>query len=325
MSTNIPSSIAETGTEQEAQPQTNNVFFGRQDYISTLFRAIGGELYKIRRRTLSKVLSIIGIVLVVISFLGISIPAFISASSSSPMAQQTLTSLAGLLHLPGSLTFAGSIANFITTILLIILAGTIIGGEYAAGTIRVMLTRGPSRTQYLLAKLGAILSSTFIALIVLLIVGIFMGSLLNLFLHQPVDMSTMNSEWIGHALLYVLTLVLSLFFYAVLATFIATLGRSSAAGIAGALVWWLLEGLLSNILTAVSNVSSGALAAFLKAVPDYLPGVNLNALIGNQIAYMSHTQAGDLSDLHAILVVVIYLVIFIGIAFWVHETRDVTN
>jgi ABC-type transport system involved in multi-copper enzyme maturation permease subunit len=329
VSTNIPSTTSEVIEQVEIQDQSNNVFLGRQDYISILFRAIAGELYKLRRRTLSKVLSIIGIAIVVLSLVGISIPAFIATTSTDPAAQQLLSNFGALLHLPGSLTFVGSIANFIATILLIILAGTIVGGEYTSGTIRVMLSRGPSRVQYLLAKIGTLLICTLISIIVLLIIGLFVGSLLNLLLHQPVDTSTMNGAWITHALLYVLTLALSLFFYTILALFIATLGKSSAAGIAGALVWWFLESLLSSILTAVSSISTGTLAAFLKAVPTYLPGTNLSALITNQTtalsASASASQPGAITDVHAILVIIVYAVIFLGISFWVQESRDVTN
>ena len=48
---------------------------GRLDFFSVLLRLIGVELYKIRRRMMSKVLSTVSILIMLVSFAGISLGA----------------------------------------------------------------------------------------------------------------------------------------------------------------------------------------------------------------------------------------------------------
>src|SRR2546429_7500959 len=71
-----------------AIPQTNagevrteSVILGRQDYISVLLRLIGMEIYKIRRRIMSKVLFSIAIVIAILVFLLFSLNTFFALSA----------------------------------------------------------------------------------------------------------------------------------------------------------------------------------------------------------------------------------------------------
>lgn len=321
------STLEYSATEQTVN---NTVFFGGLDFFSVLGRAIAGELYKIRRRTMSKVLSIIAIVIVLLSFIVLSVPAFSAAARGEDLTQQTIqpsigTFSAQVIRLPESLNVAGSIAQYIGTILLIILAGTIVGSEYASGTIRIMLTRGPTRVQFMLAKMATMLICTLISLLTLLVIGILTGTILNLLLKIPTDLSQLTSNWYLHAALYILTIALDLFTYTLLAITLSTLGKSTAAGVAGAMLWWFLEGILSNLINSLSNLMTGPFGEFLKAVPTYFPGSNLAALVDNQAAYMNNSAPGSIGDVHAILVVIIYLVIFTGVTCWVLQARDITN
>src|SRR5947209_16834917 len=132
--------------------RASSVHIGREDYASVLLRLVGMELYKIRRRTMSKVLSIISITATLGLFLLIALAAILTRNEASP---EQVRSFTEALRLPTSLTLIVQLLNTLGQILIIILVSTIVGGEYTSGTIRLMLTRGPTRTQLLLSKLGA--------------------------------------------------------------------------------------------------------------------------------------------------------------------------
>src|SRR5260370_21926259 len=57
--------------------RTSSVILGRQDYLSVLVRLTGMELYKVRRRAMSKVLGMMAIAIVVLIFLLISLGTFV--------------------------------------------------------------------------------------------------------------------------------------------------------------------------------------------------------------------------------------------------------
>src|SRR5260370_7399051 len=58
-----------------------SVVMGRQDYLSVVLRLIGMELYKLRRRAMSKVLGIIAVVLAVLPFALVFFGTFATANA----------------------------------------------------------------------------------------------------------------------------------------------------------------------------------------------------------------------------------------------------
>lgn len=288
-----------------APARSENVIMGSQHFMNVLGRSIAGELYKIRRRAMSKVLSTIAIVTVVLALL------FTNSTSSRLFPDMIYTTI--------------SVSNFIGTILFIILAGTIVGGEYSVGSIRLMLTRGPTRIQFLLAKLGTMLVCVCIAFISLMVVGIITWMLLNLPVGHTIDWSFMNAKWLLHTGLYFLVTLLSVFTYCVLAISLSTWGKATAAGVTGVLIWWFLEGSISTLFTFLGSRMQNAFGAFFAAIPDYFIGNNLGALRTNQQNYLLGEAAGSINDLHAGIVIIVYLALCGGITWWALQTRDITN
>ncbi len=352
----MPQSMAEPKEPQFER--SKNVVMGKQDFTSVLLRGIGGELYKIRRRPLSKVLLLIGIAFIILGFGFLSISSIISASSpvesylpprcdnssngiqeqclnraptqqdlakAEQAKQQEVRATAAPLHLPGSLSTAIDIINFIGVILLIILAGTIAGGEYNIGTVRIMLTRGPTRTQFLLAKFGTMLICSLFTLFILGLLGIITGALLNLMTGVSIDIKFLTGAWILHSILFLLAAVLSLFLYSALAICLSTLGKATVAGVAGALIWWFVERILGSALAFFGQTIRGPFGDFLQTVPNYLMFNNIGALLSNQEQYVSGGLSSSISNIHAVLVLVVYLGGFIGIAWWINEARDITS
>lgn len=352
------SSTPQSISDQQTPPppystRSSSVMLGRQDYTSVLLRLIGMELYKIRRRAMSKVFGIISPIIVVGAFLVISLgtiyvvssppSAFVppncaqshnapgctnqpfSQAQANQARQDSLQSLSEPLRLPTSLEIATVVIDFIGEVLIIILAGSIVGGEYSVGTVRLMFTRGPTRTQFLLGKIGAILACIVLAFVVLTPLGILTGLFLNLISGIVPSYAFFTAAWLGNALLYIVLCMLSVFTYGMMALFIGTLGRSTAAGVAGALAWALVEPIVGSVLQLIGTVVKGNVGNFIAAIPDYFVSNNLSALIQNRGQIIFNGGSSQLSNLHALIVVAVYLAVFIGLALWVSVRRNVTN
>ena len=70
----------------------------------------------------------------------------------------------------------------------------------------------------------------------------------------------------------------------------------------------------------------------LKAIPDYFVSNNIDALLTEQSNYLigagkgvSVSLTGVIPDGRAWLVIAIYLMVFLGITWWVSLRRDITN
>lgn len=358
MSSEIDAEKQETQEVWEnATPLTtrvSTVILGRMDFTSVLLRLIGMELYKIRRRLMSKVLGVLVMVLALLVPLAVGIELAVmqnapasqftpacqanSESASAPgcsslssiaagsIKQAAISALSEPLRLPGSLELATTQGELNPAlILVIILVGSIAGGELSVGTVRLMFTRGPWRGHFLLAKYGAALVCIVLGVLAMALGGVILGQLFNLASGVHQNLSFITAEWVGHAILYLLATMLNWFMYAVVAIFFAFLGRSTVAGIAGALTWFFAEPIISNILTVAGHFSLGLFGAFMSALPDYLMGNNARALQLNQAQYLFGAAGSSQSNLQALIILAVYLVVFIGLTWWLNESRDVTN
>ena len=211
------------------------------------------------------------------------------------------------------------------SVLIIVLVGTIVGGEFSIGTIRLLFTRGPTRTQFLIAKLGTMLVVTFLGVVVMVILGVLVGQALNPLSGIAQNGDYFSAAWFGHALLYLLAAMLGWMVYGTVALFFGILGRSTVAGVVGGFLWLVLELILSSVLGLIGSFSSGPFGNFLKAIPDYFIGNNIGALLGDQAHYLFGSSLPTLSALHALLVLACYLALFIGLAWWINKQRDITN
>jgi ABC-type transport system involved in multi-copper enzyme maturation permease subunit len=309
------------------QARAESVLMGRNDYISVILRLIGMELYKIRRRAMSKVLSIISIITVIGLFTIFTVIAWQTHNDTSLLAQ----SISEPLRLPFIFYFIAEVLLLLGEVLIVILASVIAGGEYAAGTVRLMYTRGPSRSQLFLGKIGAILVGILIGVVGLTVVSLIVGGLLNLTTGYPQNFSFFSFTWLGQALLYLLIVALGLFIYAMMALSVSTLGRASAAGIAGVLIWsFVIEQVVVALLAELGNAIGGALGKFFEALPDYTVGKNISSLLATQAngvlgpgGPILYSQ--DETVLHSLLVLAVYLVLFVGLAWWAVLRRDVTS
>lgn len=326
---------------------------------SVTLRLIGMELYKLRRRALSKSLGSIAVALAIIPSLFIGAGTFVTLNApldsfqpscqalgnpnlggtpQPPAACPTLTpaqlqslrqssveATSTALRLPTSLNIVVETAFVVGSVLIIVLVGTIVGGEFSIGTIRLLFTRGPTRTQFLIAKLGTMLVVTFLGVAVMVMLGVLVGQALNPLSGIAQNGDYFSAAWFGHALLYLLAAMLGWLVYGIVALFFGILGRSTVAGVVGGFLWLVLELILSSVLGLIGSFSSGPFGNFLKAIPDYFIGNNIGALLGDQAHYLFGSSLPALSALHALLVLACYLALFIGLAGWINKQRDITN
>jgi len=360
----LPEINASTPTPMPVPARSSTVVMGRQDFLSVVLRLIGVELYKLNHRAMSRVLNIIVLSLIVLIFLVISLGTIFVVNTSSqtflppqcsslrsasgqapppsinclnhPPTQQDLAqaaqsrqnnleSISSPLRLPDSLYISVQYMMIAGLILLVIIAGTIVGGEYSSGTIRLMYTRGPTRTQFLLAKVGAMLIYTVVSFIIVVALGIALAALLNLISGIGMNLDFLHNGGILYVILYLLAAIVSLFVYTMLALFLSTLGRATVAGVAGAIVWYIVETLLTQVFGVIGLFVKGPFGDLLKAVPDYFIGNNVGALMQNQVYHIIGGQASTLSDLHSWLVLMAYIILFIGLSLWITARRDITN
>jgi ABC-2 type transport system permease protein len=345
-----------TSQTNAGEVQTKSVILGKQSYLPILLRLVGMETYKIRRRIMSKVLLSIAVAIAILVFLLFSINTFFVLNappeSFSPPCSPTNTSSQGQaqpkcpppssaqvtqfrelalrnasepLRLPTSLSLAVQVALSAGTILIIILIGSSAGGEFSIGTVRLMYTRGPTRLQFLLSKVGVAALCSAIGILTITITGIVIGQTLNALSSIPQALDFLSPGWIAHVLLYLLVAMFDWFIYATIAIFLGTLGRSTVAGIVGALTWLFLEPILGSILRLAGTFSQGPFGNFLKAIPDFFISNNTGALLQNQGQYIFGGSSSSLSDFHALAVLLVYLAIFIGLSWWINERRDITN
>jgi ABC-type transport system involved in multi-copper enzyme maturation permease subunit len=287
-----------------ALPRTSTVVMGRQGFFSVFLRSVGVELYKLRCRMMSKVLALLALLITIIVF---------SVLSLLPIPLQFVNVVSAV----------GEILNSAGMMMAIILAGTIVGGEYSVGTVRLMLTRGPTRTQFLFAKLGAVLACILMGTMGLIVLGTGLAAGFDLAKHGGPDVHFFTAAPMLSIVLYMLVIILWLFSYTAIACCLSLLGKATVAGVAGTIVWWVLESLLGNILPFIGSLNRGLLGDFLSAIPNYFLNHNLSMLAQNVLE--GSNADTSVSSLQALLVIMGYLILFIGLAWWVNKRRDITN
>ena len=213
----------------------------------------------------------------------------------------------------------------VLVVLGIILAGTLVGGEYSLGTVRLMFTRGPTRVQFLLAKTVVMVIYVVPTILFLMLLGTVIGAVMSHLVGIGTGLSFFTAATFGHLVLFLLLGMLYWFAYMLMALFFGTVGRSTVAGIVGPLVWLAIEPLLGTIIAVLASTSSGGLSDFLKAIPDYFLGNNLSSLLHNQGNALSIANPGAYSDGHSLLVIAVYLIVIVGVSCWLTVRRDVTQ
>jgi ABC-2 type transport system permease protein len=199
--------------------------------------------------------------------------------------------------------------------MLIIFAASHMGTEFGWGTLRTLLASGLSRTEFLTAKLVtvALFALVFtIVGVVAAIVGSFVVSTQAGFDTSGLDMGkVLSASWrTGYSFLP----------YLALASLIGLWSRSSGAGIAAGLVIYFAESIVMSLLISfnrdyatIANLGIARNVQSLSRVTISVAGSNSSA---NASTLPDQTQAA--------IVLAVWTVLFIALAFWRLRTRDIT-
>ena len=222
--------------------------------------------------------------------------------------------------LPGSVTNALALTSGFGVILIAIMTASLLGSEFGLGTLRAMLTRGSGRWQLLSAKfaLMALLAGAALA-IVAAATAVSSGVVAALVSERP-DAPT---EWTEAATTFGKAW-LALLPYVTLAGLVTVLTASSIGGIATAIGYFftglLVAGLFINLFDWAQNVA------------DYLLGRNITAwMMGSgreELGGMlgTSTPIGEFPGmLHAFFVLLVYMAVLGGLAFWNFQRKDIAG
>lgn len=330
--------VADTSLRQDSQ----------HSGAAALWTLTRTNLYLARRRAMSKVLLVIllGLFALIVGFFVIEYNAIASAPLSTfnecpPRAaqcpqptdaqleairQQALDGIRSFVTFPTSLKLAGGYTGFVGALLIAILAGTLVGSEYGVGTLRLSLARGLSRAQTMAGQVIALAIVALATAIGMLLIGALVGVTIGPAVGGTIPNLTL--EGVRELVLYGLALSLQLFVYALFALAFATLGRSAAAGIGGAIGLLFLELVATPIFQGIGAALGGDWGSRLQHTPDFFPSSNLSALI----AHASEAPIGlnkvdptTLDLTHAAIVIAVYVVVLVGGSYALFRLRDVTD
>jgi ABC-type transport system involved in multi-copper enzyme maturation permease subunit len=311
------------------------------DWLILTLRLIRWDLFQVWRRPMTKAL--LGILLGLYAIVNAFILLVYAANTNAP--RSLLDGIRSWLTFPLSVTVALDYTGFVGVVLLCLLAGALLGSEYGFGTQALALARGVGRGQALVAKVAALalLAAGTVGGMALLAVamGLTVGPALGA---APVRLT---SAGLTQLLAYWGAISLRLFVYSLIALFFATLGRSAAAGIGGALGFVAVEvvGLLvlSGIIAyqrgvallqhtqppAFANLLDAMRLVFLKTSADALVGAAQRGPL-NLALFSITSQAQDRlipspSAAHALAVMLLWCGALVSLSYLLVRARDVAD
>jgi ABC-type transport system involved in multi-copper enzyme maturation permease subunit len=272
------------------------------------------------RRLMSKIMLailLVGYVLII----GVE---YLFARVSDPAAAAQFS---GLLTFPASIEGAQSYLGLLGPILLCVLAGAVLGSEYTYGTQRQQLGRGLSRAQVLTGQIVAMAIIALFTAALMFILSTLVGVTLGPATGTSLSALTVT-QWEG-VILFWLAEAASLFIYMLIATFMATLGKSVVAGIAFSLGFVLLEGVLSTVFTFLAfGFRNSQFSNILVNVPKWFPGNSGSVLTGAALQMVhpsAQTAVGPGDVWQGVTAVLIYAIVLIAASFLFYTSRDLAE
>lgn len=202
------------------------------------------------------------------------------------------------------------------TLFIIIIASSIVSQEYSWGTIKLVLMRPLKRWKVLLAKYVSVIFNALILFLLLMIVSFTVGMIVfgiddmsSRFVFEEQD-KLKDVSVFTHFLQYFGSKFVGLIMIAAFAFMLSTIFKNNALAIA-----------LSIIIQFAGSIISSLLSAFDKGFVKYIFFTNTDLY-----KYVEGSPpAKGMSLEFSIIVLIIYFVIFMGIAIVIFEKRDVTS
>ena len=212
-------------------------------------------------------------------------------------------------------TFGSGLVNGLGSVMLIVFAASHVGTEFGWGTLRTLLAHGAGR--------GAFLASKAVSLALFALAFVIAGSAASVAASFAVsalagyDLSGLDLGAVANAAgrgLYTFVP------YMALAAVIAIWSRSAGAGIAAGLVVYFAEGLVAGILVSLNRDYAN--------IVNYGISRNVTSVTRQTVVSTGADPTGTAATLpdpgQAAVVLAVYTVVFLAVAFWRLRTRDVT-
>ena len=229
--------------------------------------------------------------------------------------------------IPWSIPALLDAGQFWGAILVGVLAASVVATEHNWGTVKQALTRGQSRSQYLAVKLVVLTFMAALSLLAALGVGVIFSLFATSLADYPITLDVAGGPSSMDIVLMVLRAGFCVIPYGLLAFCLAVVGRSTAIGAAGVLVYVIGEAIVLAIFNNMGGVMADSRNLFI--------GHNVNAVMAeNRIgsgdfisfAFRENPDPSKLPDPGiAALVLVAYCLLFLGLAFYWFRRRDIRS
>lgn len=285
-------------------------------------RLIGAELFKLRKRLMTRVLLFVLIGIMILLYLLLLAVSKVVIPAHGP---EEIGEIQNLLGLPLAIPFALSILSSLGTVLAVILMASCVGNEYNWRTIRTVLICSESRFKLL----GAKLISTGILVLIGLVVGVVTGFIMSLITTAiggySFDFGFATGGYLWDQFLQFWRTFFVLIPYILLGFLFAIVGRSAMPGIALGIGILFLESLITTFMSLAGG--------WIAKVPQYLLAANVRAissLAGLPEGFGQGMGGGNTSVqmpgvTHAFITLGIYSLVFIVVGFYLFRRRDVTG
>jgi ABC-2 type transport system permease protein len=286
-------------------------------------RLMAVEFFKLRKRMMTWILAILMVGLVVLLY---SIFWSVSGHVTTFGEQNEFTGedLRRALFLQTSVPFSLQMVASFGTIFAMILAAGAVGSEYSWGTVRLMATAASGRVRLIAAKLLVVCGLVAAGALLAVVVGLIYSSIITVtnggsdFTFVTAGFIRDQAESFGRTLFVMAP-------YVALAFTMAAIGRSTLAGVGAGIGIAFVEPLIGGLMRLAGNP--------WKEIPNYLLNANSNVvLLQNKVPDVIRfgPTPEDLARNHvngfpvAMLILALYSVAFIALAFFVYRRRDIT-
>jgi ABC-2 type transport system permease protein len=230
--------------------------------------------------------------------------------------------------LPWSLTSILNTVQSVGSILMVIVAASLLGTEYSWGTVRSCLARGQTRSGYLLSKLLAVATLGLVLLAAAFAVGLIFTLVTTRLADQPITLNVPDGPSLPEVPLMFLRSAFSVLPYALLAFLLAELFHSTAASVGGALVYVFVEGILLAILGNIGGVAADMRLFFIGHHVNAV--LELNRIGGGSISagfiLRPQPEASDLlAPAQAAVALAAYCLFLASAALWLFQRRDIRS
>jgi ABC-type transport system involved in multi-copper enzyme maturation permease subunit len=283
---------------------------------------LAAELLKVRKRWLPYVLFV---VMLLGAAMQIWLAGYSSWRSASDQFGDELASALRSFVLPYSLPALLDSGQYWGSLLIGILTASVVATEYAWGTVRQAVVRGQTRSDYLILKLAAISIVGSTMLLITLGFGLLLSVWATSLAGEPVTFQPPGVSLSAlDAVLMILRAGYCILPYFLLAFCLTVVGRSTALGVAGILLYMIVESIIVALFSGLGGVWD-AINAFTLGhnVSAVLAANNLGAFQFNSMAFREIPFGNELPNAWTgAFVIAVYCAVFLAIAFEVFRRRD---